>query len=38
MTLVTIKKDMVFVCILTTWALEYAGDYNYGWPQVDHAS
>jgi hypothetical protein len=38
MTLMTIEKDMVLVCILMSWALEYVGDYNYGWPQADHAS
>jgi hypothetical protein len=29
-----LEKDMVFVCILMFWALEYVGDCNYGCPQV----
>lgn len=34
----SVEKDMVFVCILMSWALEYVGDYNCGWPQADHVN
>jgi hypothetical protein len=33
-----VEKDMAFVYILMSWAFEYVGDYNYGWPQADQAS
>jgi hypothetical protein len=34
----SVEKDMVFVCILMSWALEYVGDCNCGWPQADRAN